>query len=59
MPLPPTPHEYIERSVAEGSSDFIVRYDTDYYRVDCTYFYKEVLTRASTLTVLIFSYEEA
>ena len=57
MPLPPSPYEYMERRLAKVSSDYHVRFDNAYYSVDRTYLHKEVLIRASTSTVRIFSKE--
>ena len=57
MPLPPSPYEYMERRMAKVSSDYHVRFDNAYYSVDRTYLHKEVLIRASTSTVRIFSKE--
>jgi len=57
MPLPPVPYEYMERRVAKVSSDYHVRFDNAYYSVDRAYLHKEVLIRASTTTVKIFSKE--
>ena len=57
LPLPPVPYEYMERRVAKVSSDYHVRFDNAYYSVDRSYLHKEVLIRASTSTVRIFSKE--
>ena len=57
MPLPPVPYEYMERRTAKVSSDYHVRFDNAYYSVDRAYLHKEVLIRASTTTVKIFSKE--
>lgn len=57
MPLPSAPYEYMERRLAKVSSDYHVRFDNAYYSVDRTYLHKEVLIRASTSTVRIFSKE--
>ena len=57
MPLPPTPYEYMERRKAKVSSDYHVRFDNAYYSVDRAYLHKEVLIRASTTTVKIYSKE--
>lgn len=57
MPLPPVPYEYMERRTAKVSSDYHVRFDNAYYSVDRAYLHKEVLIRASTTTVRIFSKE--
>ena len=57
MPLPPSPYEYMERRLAKVSSDYHVRFDNAYYSVDRAYLHKEVLIRASTSTVRIFSKE--
>ena len=57
MPLPPAPYEYMERRMAKVSSDYHVRFDNAYYSVDRAYLHKEVLIRASTSTVRIFSKE--
>ena len=57
MPLPPSPYEYMERRMAKVSSDYHVRFDNAYYSVDRAYLHKEVLIRASTSTVRIFSKE--
>ena len=57
MPLPSAPYEYMERRLAKVSSDYHVRFDNAYYSVDRAYLHKEVLIRASTSTVRIFSKE--
>ena len=57
MPLPPAPYEYMERRMAKVSSDYHVRFDNAYYSVDRAYLHKEVLIRASSSTVRIFSKE--
>lgn len=57
MPLPPVPYEYMERRTAKVSSDYHIRFDNAYYSVDRAYLHKEVLIRASTTTVKIFSKE--
>ena len=57
MPLLPVPYEYMERRTAKVSSDYHVRFDNAYYSVDRAYLHKEVLIRASTTTVKIFSKE--
>ena len=57
MPLPLVPYEYMERRVVKVSSDYHVRFDNAYYSVDRAYLHKEVLIRASTTTVKIFSKE--
>lgn len=57
MPLPSAPYEYMERRMAKVSSDYHVRFDNAYYSVDRAYLHKEVLIRASTSTVRIFSKE--
>ena len=57
MPLPTVPYEYMERRMAKVSSDYHVRFDNAYYSVDRAYLHKEVLIRASTTTVKIFSKE--
>lgn len=55
MPLPSAPYEYMERRTAKVSSDYHVRFDNAYYSVDRAYLHKEVLIRASTTTVNIYS----
>lgn len=57
MPLPPVPYEYTERRMAKVSSDFHVRFDNAYYSVDRAYLHKEVLIRATSAAVKIFSRE--
>jgi len=57
MPLPSVPYEYTERRIAKVSSDYHVRFDNAYYSVDRAYLHKEVLIRATTATVKIFSKE--
>ena len=57
MPLPSAPYEYMERRVVKVSSDYHVRFDNAYYSVDRAYLHKELLIRASTTTVKIFSKE--
>ena len=57
MPLPSEPYEYMERKMAKVSSDFHIRFDNAYYSVDRAYLHKEVMIRASTTTVKIFSKE--
>ena len=57
LPLPPVPYEYMERRMAKVSSDYHVRFDNAYYSVGKSYLHKEVIIRASTTTVKIFSKE--
>ena len=57
MPLPPVPYEYMERWTAKVSPDYHVRFDNAYYSVDRAYLHKEVLIRASSTTVKMFSKE--
>jgi len=55
MPLPSVHYEYTERKMARVSSDFHVRFDNAYYSVDKAYLHKDVLIRATTTTVRIYS----
>ena len=55
MPLPPAPYEYMERKEAKVSSDFHIRFDNAYYRVDKAYKHQKVSVRASTTTVKIYA----
>jgi len=57
MPLPSVPYEYMERRIAKVSSDYHVRFDNAYYSVDRAFLHKEVLIRATSTTVMIFSKE--
>lgn len=55
MPLPPTPYQYMERSIAKVSSDFHVRFDNAYYSVDKAFLHQKVVIRATVSEVSIFS----
>lgn len=55
MPLPSTPYQYMERSIAKVSSDFHVRFDNAYYSVDKAFLHKKVVIRATVSEVSIFS----
>ena len=57
MPLPSVPYEYTERRIAKVSSDYHVRFDNAYYSVERAYLHKEVIIRATSTTVKIFSKE--
>ena len=55
IPLPPTPYQYMERSIAKVSSDFHVRFDNAYYSVDKAFLHQKVVIRATVSEVSIFS----
>jgi len=55
MPLPSVHYEYTERKMAKVSSDFHVRFDNAYYSVDKAYLHKNVLIKATTKNVKIYS----
>ena len=55
MPLPSVQYEYTERKKAKVSSDFHVRFDNAYYSADKEYLHKDVIIRATTKTVRIYS----
>ena len=55
MPLPPTPYQYMERSIAKVSSDFHVRFDNAYYSVDKAFLHQKAVIRATVSEVSIFS----
>ena len=55
MPLPSVQYEYTERKKAKVSSDFHARFDNAYYSVDKAFLHKDVLIRATTSTVKIYS----
>lgn len=57
IPLPATPYQYMDRSIAKVSSDFHVRFDNAYYSVDKAYLHKKVVIRATVTEVKIFSLE--
>ena len=55
MPLPSANYHFMERKTAKVSSDFHVRFDNAYYSVDKAYLHKDVLIKATTTTVRIYS----
>ena len=55
MPLPSMHYEYMERKTAKVSSDFHVRFDNAYYRVDKAFLHKKVSIKASSTVVRIYS----
>ena len=55
LPLPSVQYHYMERRTARVSSDFHVRFDNAYYSVPKQFVHKQVLIRATTTRVRIYS----
>ena len=53
--LPSEPYHFMERKTAKVSNDFHVRFDNAYYSVPKQYIHKQVIIRATSSTVKIYS----